>query len=267
MDNADDDEVVRRIIEGVDELNLPPPSPVDNIVREILDSFTSIEECNIVAGQQKHADVTKYFETNPELLALVKADDNYFLAEETTRYVALHGMVSQGDVARIVAALFRSAELNAVDQGETSPDTIKALCANFPKQLSGGLALIKDETFWKIPTPTFNFLPEDLSAWQQLHDTNYMPWIGEGSYPNIIVQGDNFEIWPIGEIAESEFMSDPGIHACLNRTQLKVALENVRQDTRDFLVPLRSWAMRFYPADEEELVACFTKAFVDSNGD
>lgn len=265
MDNADD-EVVRRIIEGVDELNLPPPSPVDNIIREILDSFTSIEECNIVTGQPKHADVTKYFETNPELLAVVLAD-NYYLAEERTRFVALHGMVSHGDVARVVAALFRSAELNAVDRGKTSPDTIKALCANFPKQLSGGLALIIDGIFWKIPIPTLNFLPEDLSGWQQLHDTNYMPWSGEGSYFAIVVQGDNFKIWPIGEVAESEFMSEPGVHACLNRTQLKVALENVQQDIRDFLVPLHSWAMRYYPADAEELVACFSKAFVDSNGD
>jgi hypothetical protein len=101
-------------------------------------------------------------------------------------------MVSHGEVARVVSALFRSAELNAVVQGEISPDTIKALCANFPKQLSGGLALIIDGIFWKIPIPTFNFLPEDLSAWQQLHDTNYMPWSGE----TIIVQGDNFQIWP-----------------------------------------------------------------------
>ena len=104
-------------LKGLMNLTFLLPSPVDNIIREILDSFTSIEECNIVAGQQKHADVTKYFETNPELLAVVLAD-NYYLAEERTRYVALHGMVSHGDVARVVAALFRSAELNAVDRGE-----------------------------------------------------------------------------------------------------------------------------------------------------
>ena len=80
MDNATDDEFVRRIIDGVDELiksgefNIPPPSPVANIIKEIINSASSVEEIESVPVSTNKPERIEYFETNPGLIALVETD-------------------------------------------------------------------------------------------------------------------------------------------------------------------------------------------------
>jgi hypothetical protein len=177
----------------------------------------------------------------------------------TYSHVQLHGGASHLEVAQIVAALFRRAELNAANRETDPPDTIEALCADFPKGLSGGLAFL-DSNITIKPSPLACF-PESLSAWRQLLDIGKMPE-DHGPYAYVEVQDDNFLMSKYDVMLED---IQPPTH--FDRTQLKVALENVQQDIRDFLLPLRSWAMCYYPADAEELVACFTRVFVDSDGD
>lgn len=272
MNKEADDEFVKGMIALVEQLEQSgeieryTPTPVDKIIREILDSFNSIEECKIVDGPPKNADVVKYFESNPELMALVKADDRSWSVKHVNySYLTLHGGASYMDVAQVIAALFRMAEHNAADNGSVPPNTIKALCAEFPEKLSGGLAFLANRRIWREPSP-FASLPSDLSAWLQLYKTGYMPWEGEGSDQDVIVNGDSFEVGPSASIYEA-LGDDYKEDVILSRIQLKAAIESVQQDLRDFLVPLHSWAQRYYPEYAVELTACFAKAFIGSNDD
>ncbi|MEQ1603128.1 MAG: hypothetical protein ABL885_15335 [Methylophilaceae bacterium] len=279
---ADKDEdknrsIAKSIIAGLDELYTSGelqrriPTPVDNIINEILDSFASKEECNIVSWDSKNADIIKYFETNPELLALVRTVDNCDLVCWSSEghvshfFLPIHGGATYSEVAEIIAALFRVAEQKASDQNTAPPDTIKALCANFPDNLPGGMALQAEGRIWKGPNLSNpSFFQESLSAWQQFYDTGYLPGQGEGCDPLVTKQEDECHVSASGFFYRIGEDSDQSVF--FNRNQLKIALENVRQDIKDFLVPLRSWALRYYPEEAEELVACFTKAFVGCNG-
>jgi hypothetical protein len=251
---------------------LQPPTPVDKIIREILESFTTLEDANLLSGSPKNPEIVKYFKTNPQLLALVRTVDNCDLVcwlpyeYRGHSYVPLHGGATYSEVAEIVAALFRIAEQRASDQNTAPLDTIKALCANFPDNLPGGIAFQAEGRIWKGPDLSSDALfQETLLAWHQLYETGFMPWQGEGSDPWVTIQGEEYEISAYGFFYIIGDDSDQSVS--FNRNQLKIALENVRQDIKDFLVPLRSWAQRYYPEEAEELVACFAKAIVDRNGD
>ena len=157
------------------------------------------------------------------------------------------------------------AELHAAirEEKKSPPETIKALCSDFPAVLPGGLAVIDNDIF--IGPSCCTRFPESLIDWKQLLISGHQPWLGHDPTPWVEIQDDNFLVWPDdGQETKQDATNKP---ARFTRDELNIALENVQQDIRDFLVPLRSWAMRFYPADAEELVACFSKAFVDSNGD
>lgn len=278
MDEDADDKFFERLMASIREAeeagDLPkplPPSPVDNKIKEIFESLSSFEDDSNLIFPPKNPDVINYFEANPALIALVETDRSappqsvkggrsvYF------SHIQLHGDASQSTVAHLIAKLFRMAEFHAaVGENEAPPpNTIKALCADFPTVLLGGLAVIDGDIF--IPSSCCTRFPESLMDWRQLLISGDKPWLGHDPSPWVEIQDDNFLVWPDGGMEEEKDPLDKP--ACFNRTQLKVALENVQQDIRDFLVPLRSWAMRYYPADAEVLVACFAKAFVDCNGD
>ena len=105
---------------------------------------------------------------------------------------------------------------------------------------------------------------EHWPEWRQLLDTGGQPWLGHDPSPWVEVQDDNFLVWPNGGMGEEIEASVKA--ARFTRTQLKIALASVQQDIRDFLLPLRRWALHYCPEDAETLVACFAKAFIDCEG-
>jgi len=261
----DDIEKLKKSGELDDYLERSKPSVVDNKIREIFESVSFLEDYPIATGPPKSSDVIRYFESNPELIAVVETFNSNPPSSVTTRlsHARLHGGASQLEVAYVIAQLYKKAEYNAAVNGATQPDSIKSLCAEFPTVLSGGLAVLDGDIF-VMPSCCTRF-PESLMDWRLLLDGGDKPWLGHDPSPWVEIQGDNFLVWPNGGMGEE--MDASLKPARFNRAQLKVALASVQQDIRDFLLPLRSWALHYCPADAESLVASFAKAFVDCAGD
>lgn len=275
MTDLDIEEAVKRWVASTEAsyadgtLERPKYSAVDIKIDEIFKSFTCLEDCYITTEQTQNPALVEYFESNPSLIALLKkgrrrdypSSHLSFLPMNPISYrcVRLCAETSYLEIAEIIAILFRLAEDNAIERGAIPPSTFKALCADFPDNLSGGLAFL-DNNITIMPS-LFACLPESLSAWQQFLETGDEMSIKHGPYANVTVQGDNFLMDKLDVTIEEKRDFQTSTH--FNRTQLVCALNTVQQDVRDFLIPLRSWAMRYYPEDAEKLVACFTKAFVD----
>lgn len=177
-------------------------------------------------------------------------------------HIQLHRGASHLEVAYVITKLLKVAEERfAAFRGTVAPNSIKALCAEFPTSIFGGLAAI-DGNIVIMPSCCcrFEYWPE----WRQLLDTGERPWLGHDPSPWVEIQDDNFLVWPNGGMGEEIEASAKAVR--FTRTQLKIALASVQQDIRDFLLPLRSWALNYCPEDAETLVTSFSKAFIDCEG-
>ena len=124
------------------------PSAIDNKIKDIFASLSYFEDSSSVNVPPKIPDEIRYFESNPELIAVVETI-NYSIPTFVTAssksqpsHIQLHGGASHLEVAYVIAKLYTVAERFAAFRGTVAPDSIKALCAEFPTSLNGGLAAI-----------------------------------------------------------------------------------------------------------------------------
>lgn len=271
--DIDIDKIAQAIIDDIEKLIKSgevieyKPSAIDNKIKDIFESLSSFEDSSGLTVPPKNPNEIKYFESNPKLIAMVETI-NYSIPTFVTEsnksqpsHIQLHGGASYLEVAYLIAKLYTVAERFAAFRGTVAPDSIKALCAEFPASLNGGLAAIDGNI---IIMPSCCCRLEHWPEWRQLLDTGEQPWLGHGPSPWVEVQDNNFLVWPNGGMGEE--MDASLKPARFNRAQLKAALASVQQDIRDFLLPLRSWALHYCPEDAETLVASFSKAFIDCEG-
>lgn len=272
--DLDIDKVAQAIIDDIEKLIKSgevieyKPSAIDNKIKDIFESLPSFEDSSDVTVPPKNPDEIKYFESNPKLIAVVETI-NYsiptFVTESSKSqpsHIQLLGGASNLEVAYLIAKLYTVAERFAAVRGTVAPDSIKALCAEFPASLNGGLAAIDGNI---IIMPSCCCRLEHWPEWRQLLDTGEQPWLGHGPSPWVEVQDNKFLVWPNGGMGEE--MDASLKPARFNRTQLKVVLASVQQDIRDFLFPLRRWALHYCLEDTDLLVACFAKAFANFESD
>ena len=243
-DKLNIDKVVQAITDEIEKLKKSgeldeylehfKPSVVDNKIREIFESLSSFEDYPIATVPPKSPDEIRYFESNPELIAVVETI-NYSIPEFVTEssksqpsHIQLHGGASHLEVAYVIAKLYKVAERFAAFRGTVAPDSIKALCAEFPTSLSGGLAAIDGNI---VIMPSCCCRIENWPEWKRLLDTGEQPWLGHDPSPWVEIQDDNFLVWPNGGMGEEIEASAKAPR--FTRTQLKIALASVQEDIRN----------------------------------
>ena len=116
------DKVAQAIIDDIEKLIKSgevieyKPSTIDNKIKDIFESLSSFEDSSSVTVPPKSPDEIRYFESNPELIAVVETI-NYSILEfaiESSKsqpsHIQLHGGASHLDVAYVIATLYKVAK-------------------------------------------------------------------------------------------------------------------------------------------------------------
>jgi len=145
-------------------------------------------------------------------------------------------------VALVVARLAR------YGHGGGGPQSLKGLAADFPRVTPGGLAAAGRLT---VVYPSCCCGLEAWRDWYQLLSDGQSPWLGHDPSPWVEVRGEEFLVWPDGDVGEANEGDAQPIR--FSKPELVASLASAERDLGAFADRLRDWASTRAPEHAQAL--------------